>query len=417
MTPVSGINQLGSFLQGAGVLASGSAIAQAILLLGMPVLTRIYSPDQFAVLATYTAIVSVLTVIASLRYNIAIAIPDDDADALDLLRASIFFAAITSSSVFVLTGAFEAELIVFLKAPALDGYLWLVPLGMFAAACYEALQNFMVRMGRFYYLVLTRIGRATISVSLQIFMGIQGIAPLGLLLGYVALFVSGALGLVAQIWSKNGSGNKLNLKKIYQMVKRYKVYPALSAPEACLNTLASEVPIILVVIFADAKEAGFLFLALRIVGLPMTFIGTAIGHAYISEARIKLQDGGLQVFTKNTLKILVAAGVPIFTIFAASAPLLSDLVFGAEWSRAGYLVAWLAPAFLLQFLCSPISMILPLLDQHRLALALQLSGCGLRIGLVLASGYLYPALAAEAFAASAMLFYAFYLLVILRLIK
>jgi len=51
------------------VLAGGTAFAQLITMLLMPVLTRLYSPEDFNVLAVYVALVSVASVAASLLMN------------------------------------------------------------------------------------------------------------------------------------------------------------------------------------------------------------------------------------------------------------------------------------------------------------------------------------------------------------
>ena len=53
-------------------LASGTAMAQLLLALAMPVLTRLYTPTDYGSLAVYASTLTVLLVLASLRYEVAI---------------------------------------------------------------------------------------------------------------------------------------------------------------------------------------------------------------------------------------------------------------------------------------------------------------------------------------------------------
>ena len=57
-------------------LASGTAIAQLLLVLAMPVLTRLYTPADYGTLAVYSSTLTVLLVLASDKYDPASYIRD-----------------------------------------------------------------------------------------------------------------------------------------------------------------------------------------------------------------------------------------------------------------------------------------------------------------------------------------------------
>jgi len=89
-------------------------------------------------------------------------------------------------------------------------------------------------------------------------------------------------------------------------------------------------------------------------------------------------------------------------------------VFGPAWQRAGWLVAWMTPWFVLQFLAAPISMAMHINGRQRAALALQLFGLVLRVLAVWVASLWKPAAISEAYALSGMAFYLVYVLVILK---
>ncbi|MDN5539770.1 MAG: oligosaccharide flippase family protein, partial [Comamonas sp.] len=81
-------------------LLTGTAFAQAIPLIISPVLTRLYSPDEFGAYALYTAIVSVLVVVATGQYENAVLLPKKELHAFSLVALAGMLTA--GFSVFVL---------------------------------------------------------------------------------------------------------------------------------------------------------------------------------------------------------------------------------------------------------------------------------------------------------------------------
>jgi len=74
-----------------GELLLGNLIAQIILVVSAPILTRLYAPEEYGVLGTYSALVMVLSVIATLRYELAILLPqqDEEAEQLTIMASAL----------------------------------------------------------------------------------------------------------------------------------------------------------------------------------------------------------------------------------------------------------------------------------------------------------------------------------------
>ncbi|MDP3971951.1 MAG: hypothetical protein Q8P61_03455, partial [Candidatus Nanopelagicales bacterium] len=98
-------------------------------------------------------------------------------------------------------------------------------------------------------------------------------------------------------------------------------------------------------------------------------------------------------------------GAPPLMVAAVACPLLFPLIFGAEWARAGVIVAWLTPMFILQFVASPVSMVLHVVGKLVTAMCLQIFGGVLRVGAVVAAAQLTPGWITETFAISGAAFY------------
>ena len=65
-------------------LMTGTTIAQAIPIAISPILTRIYTPEDFGLLALFLAITIIIGSIANGRYELAIMLPEKDEDAINI---------------------------------------------------------------------------------------------------------------------------------------------------------------------------------------------------------------------------------------------------------------------------------------------------------------------------------------------
>jgi O-antigen/teichoic acid export membrane protein len=178
-----------------------------------------------------------------------------------------------------------------------------------------------------------------------------------------------------------------------------------SVPEALFNTGGLELSILIIAATAAGPEAGFLMLAMRVMGLPMGLVGASIGQVYLAEAPQRLRDGDLAAFTRRMMWTLFKAGAPVLVLAAVACPLLFPLIFGAEWARAGVIVVWLTPMFILQFVASPVSMVLHIIGKLASAMWLQIGGGVLRVGAVVVASQMAPNLITETFAVSGAAFY------------
>ena len=135
----------GSFARNVGMLTSGTVFAQGLAVLALPLLTRLYSPEDFALLAVYVAIIGIATVVSCLRYNIAIPLPEDDADGMALLAVALIAAIVVSALLALPTLLAPSQTAALLGQPMLAPYLWMVPVGVLLASMYNALQYWSSR--------------------------------------------------------------------------------------------------------------------------------------------------------------------------------------------------------------------------------------------------------------------------------
>ncbi len=392
--------------------------AQVLVIVAMPLLTRLYSPHHFDLLAIFTAVIAFASVAASLRFNVAVPLPADDATAADLLVLAMLSAA-CFSTIFGVAVFFYGDWISgVIGQPGLRPYLWLMPLGLLLAAVYDSMQYWATRQKRFGLVTKTRVTRAVGGVGVQLGIGVVTPSAFGLIFGQVLYYGLGVVGIARSvIRGDRAAFLSMSLERLVNTARAYQRYPKVSVPEAALNAAGAELPILLIAAVVTGPEAGHLMLAMRALGAPMALVGSSVAQVFFVTAPDKDREGRLHEFTSSTIWRLARwGGVPLLLI-GVTAPSTFPTLFGNDWARAGEVAAWFTPCFVLQLLASPVSMVLHITGDLSLSARLQALGATLRIGAVAGAAITAPQLATEAFAVASAVYYGLYIIIILDVVK
>ena len=397
-----------SFVRSVGVLLGGTGLSAAIGVLVLPILTRLYTPADFAALAAFVGVVATLAVSACLRFELAIPLSEDDAIAINVLALATLSTTLISI----------ALVPVMLALPFLwehhPAYLWLTPLGILFAGCYSALTFWTLRRKAFSLVARNRVGQAVASASAQ--FALSPFGPLGLVIGAIAKDAGGCIGLSLRLVNADRPAlAHVSWAGMRAAFATYERFPKYSAIEALANSASMQVPIIMIAALAGT-EAGYLLLALSVVQAPLGLLGNAVAQVYLARAPEELRANRLEQFTREVLAGLVKTGIAPLVLGAALAPLLFPYVFGAQWHRSGVLLAWMTPWIVMQLLVSPIGMALHVTGHQRAAMILQLSGLAWRVGMV-AAAWSFGFGLSEAHAVSGFGFYCAYLGVVLWAVR
>ena len=392
------------------VLVTGTVVAQLIMLVALPLLTRLYAPEDFSALAVYASLLGILSVAACLGLDMAVSMPESDEESSSLLILAIFFAAITSLVTGLALYFFDDSFLIKIGLEKLLPFLWMIPAGIFISAVYSAVQFYAVRKKSFSYIAKAKIGQSSAAISSQIGLGAYGVTPFGLLFGQMLSGGIGFLYLCSRLIGKE-SLSGISFGNLKAVLIKYKKFPQFTTFETLTNSAGIQVPIILIATFIAGPEAGFLFLATRVMQAPMSLIGGAISQVYLANAPQENSKGNLGPFTEKIISGLVKVGVGPIIFAGITAPLIFSIVFGAEWERSGVLVAWMTPWFIFQFLASPISMAMHVKNMQKLMLAITVSGFMLRVGTLLFISLFSKEILSECYAISAGVFYFFCFLI------
>jgi len=353
------------FARNATILSGGTLLGQGLAVIAAPLLTRLYDPADFGVLAIFVSILSILAVIVSLKYQLAVTLPSEDSLAINIVALAIIivcFITLLSGLCLYFLGD---EIVHLLNMPALKSYLWLIPLSLFGVGIYQVLTYWAIRREDFNRIARTKISQGVGMVSTQIIVGLIFKGPLGLLLGDVVGRASGGGTLATLLWKNDRKLLKeITIKRMKEQGSRYKNFPLISSLSGLINSTGLQVAPIMLASFYSAAVVGWFSLTQRIIGIPMRLIGLSLEQIYISEtARLAREDSARlkRLYIEQAKKLALLGAVPIL-ILGLSAPLFFSFIFGSSWHEAGRYAQVFSIMFAIQFVVGPLSQTLNILE-------------------------------------------------------
>ncbi len=356
-----------SFAGDVFTLVSGTTFAQILTISVAPILTRIFSPEDFGLQALFLSIAGIISVIACLRYELSIMLPESDEEAANLLALSLLITLIISILTVPVIWFGGQPIQNVLKAPHLGACLWLVPLYVFVNGVFLSLNYWNSRTKHFRRLSVARIMSSIASAGTQLFTGFAGYVSGESLIGAnlvgqtVSTFILGG-----QIWREDKYLflKRINLEKMTSGLKRYKKFPLLDSWSALLNTVSWQLPTFLLAYFFSQSTVGFYSLGFQLLQLPMSFIGSSISQVFFQRASEAKSEGSLASLVENVFKLLVVVGMFPILILAIVGSDVFSVVLGKIWAEAGVYSQILSLWVLVWFISSPLSTLWIVLEKQ-----------------------------------------------------
>ncbi|PJG60167.1 lipopolysaccharide biosynthesis protein [Aeromonas cavernicola] len=409
------IKKNNAFIRNVITLMTGTVIAQAIPIAIIPVLTRVFSPEDFGLLALYSALISILGGAATGRYEIAIMLPESDEDARILLQVSVLVATIVSLIISIPVFIFNTQIAKFLGNDDIAAWLYLVPISVFFTGVYQALTYWNNRQKKFSNTAVSRIGQSFFQGISQISFGFMQLVG-GLILGQFVGIFSGLLFLL----KKDKTGKKIFQKTEVMLIKKqmwkYKKYPRYGIFGALCDTGAVQMPILMLTKFYSDSITGMFSLTFRILNMPTSIISSAIAQVLFQKI-VEISN----TEPENLKKYIIKMFLFLFGIYLPAVPILFiwgeplfSLIFGQEWGRAGIYSGYLVIAVAIRFAVSPLSAVLGLEKNIKMGVLWQvLYLCTITIVLYFCSS-LSVELFLIAFVVHEVVLYLFYLALIIK---
>lgn len=343
------------FIKSLSVLMAGTAFSNVLIVLTIPVLTRLYTPEEFGNLSVFLSILYTVQIIASLRYETAIPLPKKTADAFHLLVLSSTIVVFISLLTYVIIRFFPiAELF---DMPGLNKYMWLLSLSLLGIGLSQVLNLWAIRTEEYRAMSKAKVMMNGGQVSSQIVFGFFQIGMIGLLIGEVLGRFSGALTYLKTIRKNEILKEKFHFKTLFVVMRRYKSFPIVSSWSSILGSLGNQLPVFFLAAAFDAKTVGLFFLAQKVLTIPEGLLGFSASQVYLSQSaqQSRMSHEKFNSFFWDIVKKMIVMGAVVIGLVVLIAPPFIHIVFGDNWGQSGTYIQILSILYLMKIIINPIS--------------------------------------------------------------
>lgn len=345
--------------------ASGNGLAQAIGVLGMPLLTRLYTPQDFATQNLFLQTVGFVTGIMTWRYEYFIQLPKNESESKSLLDLVLFIGVSVFLVATPMSWIFRHTFAHWLGDTRLSTWLILVPLTALLICFSLALQHRVQRRKSYKASGLAEL----VSKITYISSGMLGSVALGGAFGLIAATGFGAVGKIywllriGKIW-KSITIFPLNINLLFISGGRFDRIKHVSRTYARLSSsmvishifvnFAVALPAVFIAHTYGTEILGNYALVVSTLYLPAGLVGSAIGQVYYQRAAEGWANGqGFSTLWQVTAKRLVFIGLPIYTLVALISTWGYPLIFGKTWATAGHYATIMSMSAFFSFISSP----------------------------------------------------------------
>lgn len=356
--------RLNKFIGDSFLMILSSGIAQVILIITTPIITRLYSPTEFGEFTIFLNIAMILIPIINARYDLLIVNTKNDRSANILSQISFLISL----------------LILLILIPIFAISAWLYPnfildfifiiIMLFLVSLTNIFTNYLNKERKYKVLSLINVFRAGSMALLQIIFGLLALGSLGLIIGFSLSYIAGiTLGYKTFKKHFNIVRDKEETKALFLENKNQLVY---STPSILLNSLSFSVVVFFIGILYTNTEVGIYGMAIRVLGIPVTIISLGLSKIFMQQANdYYIEYGNFRNLLLKFSSILVIVSIILYVPLYLFSEELVNILLGHSWVDAITVIKIVIPLFVIRLIVSTVSLSVIVLQKQQLELILQ----------------------------------------------
>lgn len=381
------------FLRDALSLAGGTAIAQLISLVTLPILSRMYPPAAFGEFAIFMTTAAITVPLVSLKLEQMVLLPESDKESASILLFIVAVGIISSIIIFVALVLLRGMVI---RYPdfRLPGYwIALFPPVLFFMGLYQGLRFWTIRHKNFVMVSLSLIGAvlggAIVSIVVSDAFGGEVMGVPGLVVGYFFQQMLGAVILMIGLKKYHGVFHGIRWNRIYKSTSAYKKLTLSLIISDWLSKLSQQAPTYVIGVMFGNGVLGLYSMAVRLTAAPTMLIANALGDVYRQRAAREFNNRRrFDSIFRKTLFLTTISGLPIFAVFIYFSPMLFVWMLGPEWVLAGEYAQILLVAGLASFITTPLDKGAVIVGASRFILGWNIARASSVLGVLIAGIYM-----------------------------
>jgi len=345
------------FRKNAITLTFGTSIAQVFPIIFYPVLSRIFNPEDFGLLASLTSITGILAVLATAKYDQAILVTESKKEAANIVGLVLFQSLFFLSIIFILFQLFSNQFVKLFNEPGLKKWLWYPPMAAYVIIIFNCFNEWCVRQKYFTTLSWNKIINAASHTLGKLLFGFIKIIGNGLVVGDLLGRTFSATTCVYRALEKDKEVfSKVSFNQFKILSKKYSSFPKYILPDQLINVLGQSIPVLFIGAFYGNTELGYYSMAIQVLSVPISVISEAVCAVFRQRANEDYLKYGscLPIYKRLLLRMTLLGFIGAVSLIFVL-PQLFDLVLGTQWKISGQYSQILLPMIMLSFVSMSLS--------------------------------------------------------------
>ncbi len=383
MISVGELQQLvkSDFTKNVGKLFAGNGISMAINLLALPVLSRLYTPEEFGSVALYVALAQLIAVFISGRYDYALMLPRKNGEALKVALSGLILSFYLSILVAVALFFSYDRLLSLFPHPIYAKLIWLLPILGFLLSIRQMLSMWFSRRSRFGFTSQSKVLQTVVANGVRIPRVIYANGIAGLWMGFV---VSELVALVQGLFFFWKHDRRLlravERTEFKETLVKYASFPMYSMPVSFLNSVSSNLLIYAFSYAFSASVVGLYERFSKMISVPLDMVSSSFSIVFFQ--KMALVSSKQRFYRRAYLLSLLLGGLMNLPIVFWG-PEIFGFVLGPDWLFAGEMARYLAPLMVFGFASKCIGTTFSTINRNGVMLAWQVLYLALTLGWII----------------------------------
>ncbi len=357
------------FVKNVFSLFTGNALAQSISLVSIPILTRLYTPEEFGAVALFIGMVNVFSIASNGRYDMAIVLPKKNGQAFHLLIGSIAITLIFSIISLLIVLLFFDRLTGMFEAHVYKKIIWFLPLCIFLLGSHKSLTYWFNRSRSFRLIGVNRVIQNAGQTGVRLCREMFSNGHWGQVVGFVAGEVLSWGTMVIQLFRREFWRFKyLSIKTTFKSFREYFNFPLYLMPMGILNTFSTYLLVFALSLITSSALVGHYERAWRVINFPLSLISSSFGSVFYE--KMNRTSNRRRLYVYSYIGNLCLALLILFPI-AFWGESIFCFVLGNDWAVAGRIARFILPLTVFGFATECISTVFSVTKKNQLMLIWQ----------------------------------------------
>ena len=354
----------------------GTIVAYIIGFATLPLITHFYKPEHIGTWQILFGLVSLLTPVATLRFEDALVLEKSKKVIARLLSVVIINTCIIVILLLIASLLIGSEELTIVNLKINQSLLVMAVIGVIMQVGFLIFNALIIKDKKFKIQAISKIlGSIAIpTIALVALLLTNASKQTYIIAALAALFFQSIILFIFTNKQYFVSVFKWNKNKTKKAIKKYRVYPAYMVPYALSQGFIWQVTLLMLGILFSTSTVGAYTVARQLVFMPVSLLTTGLKQVVFSYASTapkydKTVNKRIRFLLKNLINLIIPLGV--FSFFYISD--IINYVLGEDWEQVGVFSKWIMIPAIALMLTSWLDRIFDVYGKQKLAVLLQVT--------------------------------------------